>query len=272
MFEDLCKWKKPILQRDGVIVGCSKQIEWLLPWWWMHFRLHNEYPVTFFEFDEMTPMGRAWCCKRGLLLPLQIPTNEFVVNKDRVSPESAAIWEKSVSGIDAWKGRLSWFKKPFACLQSPYERTIWIDLDCQVRKSIDKLFLYCENPFQFSLAEEPSEILRNHEEGKLILPGEMEYNTGVMVFKNGSELVSDWARMCIERNNIVRGDQEAISRLLHEKGIKLIAMPPEFNRRYHLPQSPNTIIIHWLGVGKSWISHQMKLLQDGIFMDLSISD
>ena len=39
-----------------------------------------------------------------------------------------------------WQCRNAWFKKPLACLQSPFKRTIWVDLDCEVRRELGELF------------------------------------------------------------------------------------------------------------------------------------
>jgi hypothetical protein len=265
-------WKRGFpLEQDGVIVGCTKSHEWMLPWWWMHYHLHNDFPVTFFDFGDMSPAAKAWCSKRGVVEPLNIPTGTFVANKEQVPTAEAAIWEKHKE-LDVWKARLEWFKKPFACLQSPYKRTIWIDLDCQVRKSVAGIFSYCDNDDGMALAEEPYVILLEHIECGTIQKDEIEYNTGVIAFTHGSPIISNWAKYCMERNTTLRGDQEALSHMLMEEKKKLAALPIIYNSRFHLEVDKNTVIVHWLGTGKTFIEQQLQIMSKRFFMDFSFLD
>ncbi|MBA3604167.1 MAG: hypothetical protein H0W50_11150 [Parachlamydiaceae bacterium] len=42
-------------------------------------------------------------------------------------------------------------------LKSPYQRTIWLDVDCQVRGSIDDLFTKCVNEAGIAIAIAPED-------------------------------------------------------------------------------------------------------------------
>lgn len=264
---NFCQWpSKPTLKEDGVITGCARNHEWLLPWWYMNFRTQNEYPITFFDFGDMSDKAKEWCKKRGTLKTLNVPTDQFVVGKEKVPIECKSIWElavveRQVTGIDIWTARPQFFKKPFAFLQSPYSRTVWIDLDCQVRKPINPIFDYCENQNGIALAEEPPSVRQMHEQSHLIFQGEMEYNTGVVAFKWGSDIIENWAKTCVESNATLRGDQEALSRYAHEKGIRLQAFPETFNWRGNIKIDERIInsilIIHWVGACKGVIQKQM---------------
>lgn len=272
MHKDLLQWTvKHPLKHDGVIVGCSGNHEWMLPWWWMNYCIHNEYPVTFFDFGDMSPAAKQWCQRKGSLVTLQIPTESFVVSKEKVPKEQSSIWEKH-QNLDTWLARLSWFKKPFACLQSPYERTIWIDLDCQVRESVTPIFECCDNSNGIAMAEEPPEVLDSHRKSNLILQEEMEYNSGVIAFKHGIPIIVDWAKMCIENNQTLRGDQEAFSRMIHEKDITIWPMHPSFNWRVHLPLNSPPVILHYLGVCKEFIKRQIAVFTETAFMDFSFEE
>lgn len=285
MREDVCQWKtQPVLEESGVIVGCNQNQEWLLTWWWMHYCMHNEYPVIFFDFGGMSSAAKNWCAKRGRLVTLKMPEERFVVPQEKISTEVSSVWNLH-ENLDTYKARLEWFKKPFACLQSFFRTAVWIDLDCQVRKSIAPIFKASENDLGIAIAEEPSAVLKNHEESGLIKKGEMEYNTGVIAFQHGSPVIQDWAKICIESNDILRGDQEAMSRMALLKGIKVPALPPTCNHRWHLymdpvPVSeqrwnlnidPNTVIVHYLGNGKDLIQIQMLFLRNELNIDFSLT-
>lgn len=51
-----------------IVVVCSKDKEWMLPWWWMHYHYHNSLPVTFID-QGMSAAAKQWCAKRGVVLP-----------------------------------------------------------------------------------------------------------------------------------------------------------------------------------------------------------
>lgn len=270
MYEELLQWavKSPLKQK-GVIVGCSKDHEWMLPWWWMHYCIHNEFPVTFFDFGDMSPLGKEWCQRKGQLLTLRIPTESFIAKREEVPSEQNLIWE-SHHNLDIHLARQSWFKKPFACLQTPYERTLWIDLDCQVRGSIAPIFMCSDFSGEIAMVEEPPPILENHRNSKLIHPEEMEYNGGVIAFKHGAVLVQEWAKMCIEHNRVLRGDQEAFSRMIYQRGIKITPMHPSYNWRAHLPYSSPAVIVHFPGNCKIFIRDQINMFSKYAAMDLRL--
>ena len=229
MGDDIFDWKaKKVQRKDGVIVGCTQSHEWLLPWWWMHFRMHNQYPVTFVDFGDMSEAGRKFCSKRGQLLKLELSAETFVASKTTVK-DADKIWQRKE--LDTWTARLAWFQKPFVCLLSPYKRTVWMDLDCQTRKPIDPIFEYCENPHKIAVTPEPAIVQQFHEQKGIIYYGEMEYNTGVIVFKHGSPIIQEWAKMCFKRNDKIWGDQEALTRMLYENNIEIVQLPPIYNCR-----------------------------------------
>lgn len=60
-----CRWRtEGLVGGDGVIIGCTQILERHLPWWWINYRLHNDNPVTFFDFG-MSPPAKEWCKKKG---------------------------------------------------------------------------------------------------------------------------------------------------------------------------------------------------------------
>lgn len=270
--QDLIKWKaKPAENSHGIITGCSNSQEWLLPWWWMHYQMHNsEYPVTFLDFGDMSPNARAWCNKRGSLLTLPAKEIEsFIAARDAVPSERFNNWEKH-KNLDVWAARKEWFKKPFACLASPYEKTLWIDLDCQVRNSLTPLFTFTSStPYDIALTKEPDAVMKVHRDSGDLLEGEIEFNTGVIGFEHGSPLVQEWARQCLENSHFLRGDQEVITRHLFNEGIRIAEFSDKYVQRGSFseetntfsPVAPSNIILHWCGSYQKYIFFQMECLK-----------
>ena len=103
-----CKWGK-WHQTTGVITGCDRKLEWILPWWYENFRKHSDARVAFCDFGMSKEM-LARCALWGKVIPIDY-------------------------GPDGKK----WWKKPFAVLASPFRHTVWLDVDCQVVGDISAL-------------------------------------------------------------------------------------------------------------------------------------
>jgi lipopolysaccharide biosynthesis glycosyltransferase len=278
--ENLTRWStKPLIEDNGVIVGCSSNQEWLLPWWWMNLQMqNNKLPITFFDFGNMTSVAKQWCEKRGQLQTLSNEVIEsFIALKSDVISEQINTWENH-KNLDVWKARLAWFKKPFACIQSPYSKTIWIDLDCQVRKSLTPLFSFSENQYGMSMAQEPEYIMKHHRDTGELLEGEIEYNSGVISFKHGSSLIQAWAKNCLESNENLRGDQEVFSRFIFENKIIIPSLPPKFNQRAIFtedlkeiyPKDDSIAVWHWCGGQKLYIHAKIEFLKSQSFINFSL--
>ena len=84
----------------------------------MYFRLYNDQPVTFVDFGDMSTKAVQWCQKRGLVIKLEL-SDSFMAKKDAIDPYQAALWEKMQPNV--WALRFTWYKKPFALLQSPFK-------------------------------------------------------------------------------------------------------------------------------------------------------
>lgn len=264
MYIHLCQWKfKTPIPEDGVIAGCANNQEWMLPWWYMNYSQHNQYPITFIDFGDMSSNAKTWCQERGQLISLDIPTNEFILDKSKINPKLAHFWSTSTAhGENIWQVRLEFFKKPFACLASPYLRSIWIDLDCQIFKSIKPIFDACETPQGIAAAEESSHIRLWHAQRGSIEIDEREYNTGVLAFKHGIPLIIEWAKYCIKRGSHVYGDQDAFCHMLYEKEETIPTLSPIYNwKGSNILENENDcnqiVILHWMGRTKNMIQIQI---------------
>jgi hypothetical protein len=238
MYEQARVWRSNNLRdEDGIIVGIDQSQEWLLPWWWDHYRKHNRHSVAFIDFG-MTVGKKDWCRERGELVPLFV-ADIFVKEREEIEPEILAHWEASY-GKQFWPCRNAWFKKPLACLQSPFKRTIWVDLDCEIRGSLQPLF-DCVNPHGIALFKEKARSV---------------YNSGVIVFKHGLSLIEGWADQSFEKNHLFRGDQELLSHLIEEKNLEVSELPEQYNWSRMHDNDANAVIVHWHGeFGHSILRH-----------------
>ena len=92
------------------ITGASKNIEWLLPWWFGNFRKHNpNSEVVVFDFG-LSEKALDWCKKKNIET------------------------QKPVQKCEGW------FYKPTALREAKGELKIWIDVDCEVKGDITPLF------------------------------------------------------------------------------------------------------------------------------------
>ena len=231
-----------------VLVGISRHIERLLPWFWHHLRLHSGIDVVFADFG-MTEKGLLWCKKRGeiLTLPLEEP-------------------ERKISKIQ----RL-WFKKPLACSCSSYEKTLWLDIDCEVRFDVSEIFSLCENPYGIALAKDPAGCMKktvyDEEEYKMHLAKGV--NSGVIPFLKDTPIISLWIDELKQNSLLYRGDQDALSYVVSRLDTPIDKMPQEMNWLGSMGSNPNALIYHWHGLeGKSHIVKELELLQHlGIIED-----
>ncbi|PIS02711.1 MAG: hypothetical protein COT85_01385 [Chlamydiae bacterium CG10_big_fil_rev_8_21_14_0_10_42_34] len=248
--ERFLSWRKDNLKKgDGVIVGADMTQEWLLPWWFRKFRQNNNDPVTFVDFG-MSFEKKQWCKQNGELISLRIFA-DFVKEKDEIDPKTSQFWENEF-GSHCWESRSSWFKKPLACLQSPYERTLWIDLDCEVRASIKDLFDYADQPSRFSMAKDQVPAIKG-----VNYP---IYNSGVIAYMSNAEILVEWAKSCLKKNHVLRGDQEVFSALINEKKISFKKIPQAYNFSRTIEEKEACKILHWHGPhGKQVIRTMIQL-------------
>lgn len=249
-YEKFLTWRASGLNdENGVIIGADITQEWLLPWWWEHYRKHNTYPVAFVDLGLSLEM-KDWCREHGELMPLRI-YDGFVKEKAEVDPLVAQDLEEEF-GKQFWDCRKAWFKKPLACLQTRFQRTIWIDVDCEVRGSIQELFKFADEPSGIAMAKDQCDAPIHYP----------IYNSGVIAFRRNLELILLWARNCLEQNHVFRGDQEVFSHLIAETRRAIGEIPPLYNWSRCQKEQADAMILHWHGVyGKHVIRCQINASQ-----------
>ncbi len=206
----------------GILVASDKNQEWLLKWWWKRYIRHNNHPVAFVDFG-MTHEMAEWCKEKGSLIPFSYSIK--VSSHKKILNETQSIYGKEIINT-----RNFWFKKPLAFTLTPFEKTIWLDLDCEVLGSLAPLFAYKN----IALAKEITNLSL--------------YNSGVIVYKKNSSLIKKWAKESEKASEHFIGDQELLSFLIHTKKIKVDELPPEYNWRMCKGININAQIIHWVGI------------------------
>ncbi len=195
----------------------------------------------------MSDEAKAWCSERGTVIRLPL-ADVFVAEKQEVAEDAAALWE-STNGKQLWASRTGWFKKPFACLLSPYDQTVWIDLDCEIRRPLEPLFSHADHPSGIAIANE--------------MDNKREFNSGVIVFRKGIPLLESWKNRSLEANHLYAGDQDILTALIHEQSLTISVLDPIYNWSRCRGENSDAVIYHWHGPhGKAVIAH--ALLQSQI--------
>ena len=231
---------------QGVLVATDTLQEWMLPWWWENYSRFNSYPVAFVDLG-MTDDAKTWCQEHGTLLALP---HTLHLKKEETPSETAAQWERCF-GTTFWPSRPSWFLKPLAMMQSPYCKTLWLDLDTEVKASLAPLF---QEEHELAMVPEP-EYSKIHDIAHgLIHENEKLFNSGVVLYKAKSSAMAIWAQAALKDAPYFWSDQHVAARLHYQNKLTIQELPTPYNWRFAQGQNPDAVIIHWVGhMGKEYI-------------------
>ena len=172
------------------VTGCDENHEWMLEWFFKNYKKHmKDVPLVFANFG-LTPDGLK-----------KVRENVHAVMNLKPFDEEG------------------WFKKPMSMIKCPSKKTIWIDLDCEIRDDISNLFNMLK-PNMLNMVEDKPWTMRGQE---------LWHNSGVVGFIDKPTILYDWAKAI--RDNPVQGDQEVLHLLLNPiTKIKYINdIPNEYN-------------------------------------------
>jgi len=212
----------------GIITFSNQKYEWMIPWWTHHLQKNTTYPISYID-NGMSESMKNWCDKRGSLISfspkLKVKPKEFISKKLQIK------WESVYFG-DVWALRPSWFVKPEVLMATPFDTTLYLDLDCEVIKPLDDLIIL--KP-EFALCKE----------------GEREacYNSGVILFQKNNPILHDWYNKSIEENHLYMGDEDILSEVIKEKKSTLTVLDTRYNCRPKSEKAGEASIIHRVGVG-----------------------
>ena len=175
---------------EAFVTGCDENHEWMLEWFFKNYKKHmKDVPLIFANFG-LTPDGLK-----------KVRENVHAVMNLKTFDEEG------------------WFKKPMSMIKCPSKKTIWIDLDCEIRDDISNLFNMLK-PNMLNMVEDKPWTMRGQE---------LWHNSGVVGFIDKPTILYDWAKAI--RDNPVQGDQEVLHLLLNPiTKIKYINdIPNEYN-------------------------------------------
>ena len=218
----------------GILIGCDSRQEWLLKWWWENYSKHNYFPVTFIDFG-MSKSAHIWCKKKGTVISLSV--------EDLSSCIAQQSWAKTTTPY-AFSKRNIWFAKILALLKTPYKKTLWLDLDCQVKNSLHSLFAYCEKEEDVALCLELKERAQAEQNFSLIPLHAKSYNSGVIVFNHQSPLITRWAQKALSNHAQFFADQQLLDTIIHQENYKVIELPSIYNQIHPKPDHKDVIIYH----------------------------
>ena len=208
------------------ITGCDGYYEWALSWWYDCFSQYNKkYNLVFADFG-MSQKARDWCSERGEVLQV----------RDKFTQ--------------------TWFKKPIALDKSPYEYSVWIDLDCQVNKDLHILLKYAMQGFAVTIDTY----------GAYFCKMKNPVASGVVGVTKGHKILKDWVKLTREQHGKYRGDQEVLNQItkkyktsLTKYNSEIMIMPQEMQWLRLAGENKNAAIMHWTGKdGNAIIKQRMK--------------
>jgi len=210
---------------EAFITGCDNTQEWMLDWFITNYKKWNVTPIVFADFG----------------------VSESMLSKIKKEKKFSAV-------INLTKiQEQGWFKKPKAMLNSPSEKTIWLDTDCEVLGNIDKMFNRLKLNKLSMVCDYPWTKRRK----------EAWYNSGVVGFIDKPKILYDWAKQVKETPNV--GDQEVLHRMTDpmQKLIFIDELPNKFNvtRIQFLDKTvpKDAKIFHWTGrKGKEVLQKRMN--------------
>ena len=208
---------------NSFICGSDHRTEWMIPWFLRRYRQWNKTPIILFDFG--------------------------IMNKDYHRQFDEVI------NLKKNEKNLTWFMKPKAMLESPADKTVWIDIDCEVVGPIDNIFDHIV-PNKLLMAEDRPWTTRNQRRW---------YNSGVVGFEGKPQILKDWAYKC--EVDPIQGDQETLHVMVGDNPINNLRYIEEMPRKYnvlrldHLDNTvpANPLVFHWTGYkGKIEIKRQMS--------------
>lgn len=232
----------------GILAGCDRNQEWLLVWWYSHLRKHHpDLPIAFGDFG-MSEEGLQWCEQRGTVIPASsIPP--LPESMGRGWPLAGEKWVQRYLLSDSLKPqRPTWFRKPLLMKQSPFERTLWLDLDCQVLNSLSPILSLPLNSSKMAIGKSGNSFSMIALESPKIFQVKI-HNSGVVLFEKNSPLLDFWIFLLSQESLSFDGDDQLLSFGIQQYRFTPTQIPCNYNWNYKWGPNPEAAICHYEGEG-----------------------
>jgi len=198
---------------EAFLTGCDESHEWMLPWFFKNYKKHCNKPLIFSDFG-LSNLGRAIVRKNV----------HAVMNLGEIE-------------------EYNWFRKPLSMWKSPSKKTVWIDLDCEIKENIDDIFDLLE-PNKLAMVEDKPWTKRR---------GHKWHNSGVVGFIDKPIILSQWCGAVRKYYKEEKGDQEVLDRILTP--ITKISLIKDLPNEYNVMRLQTELdgyngkikIMHWTG-------------------------
>lgn len=211
----------------GVLLLADSKLEWMLPWWMHNFeRSNSELSVAIVDVGLSSEAVR-WLTSKDREL-IRLPEN---------LPEL----------------RSAWFYKPFAILNSPFEATVFSDLDCEIRGDISQMNLWSSDGLVIG-----NDLFPVGESRKLFRE-KFYYNTGLIGVRKDNPIISSWCEETVNLHSTLRSDQEVLNLVLYEKEARIVELPAHYHQLRLEGDHKDAVVMHWTGDhGKNYIRKQIQ--------------
>jgi len=186
----------------GVLLVCDSKFEHMFDWWIEKYSKYNDISICLID--------------AGL--------------SDNFIKSHSDIMIKKINTPDTMKNKHMW--KPFILRLSPFKKTVYIDLDCEIRGPIVKLFEYSD----FAMAKDVSNSFDEKNDRD-------PFDCSVIVYENSSKTIDLWCDAMIEDSKVnftTSGDQQVFNR----SSFPCNEIDPKYNWVRLQGPNPEATIIH----------------------------
>lgn len=226
-----------IPQDCGIIIGCDQSQEQFLPFWYQNYRAFNDFPIAILDFGMSAKALKA-AQKIGTIIPTY--QDSFPQPLTKIADKPQKYYAEFV--------QKPCFLKVLNLHKTPFEKTIWLDTDCEVRGYLGDLFDLTDTPSGFASNIFKGHIQKSAKEKGIIASDEIYYASAAMAYTKNSPVIKAWQETTKNTEPFL-GDDVTLSKAIHEHPFDVTPISEHYNRLYTDPTviCPSTKVIHFNG-------------------------
>lgn len=217
-------------------------MELFLPWWFDHIQKHNTLPVAIIDYG-LSEFGKRVAQNIGLL----IEKKPISIDECQEAPSKAFPTFRH-------EARKLYMYKPFGLASSPFEHTIWLDVDCKVRCDLTQMF---DTP-GFKIALTSVDGQKWAQEHQVFSAADTPlFNTGVLVVEKNSPVLQSWCNKTLQDSASYVLEDVLLSELIATENLPITILPSTYNTHWKCADT-TTKIVHFMNhYGKAVILQEM---------------